>query len=84
MDIFPELSSHSLYLRSVTFSDQSIIEYTDQAMIIFRANSIGPKDYLELYRPYSNLFTNKAELELKNFLKESHSLLAIKKVVISY
>ncbi|CAH8611141.1 unnamed protein product [Schistosoma intercalatum] len=83
VDIFPELSSHSLYLRSVTFSDQSIIEYTDQAMIIFRANSIGPKDYLELYRPYSNLFNNKAELELKNFLKERHSLLAIKKKVES-
>ncbi|CAH8647966.1 unnamed protein product [Schistosoma rodhaini] len=83
VDIFPELSSHSLYLRSVTFSDQSIIEYTDQAMIIFRANSIGPKDYLELYRPYSNLFNNKAELELKNFLKEHHSLLAIKKKVES-
>ncbi|VDP25782.1 unnamed protein product [Schistosoma curassoni] len=80
VDIFPELSSHSLYLRSVTFSDQSIIEYTDQAMIIFRANSIGPKDYLELYRPYSNLFTNKAELELKNFLKEKVNDELVKRV----
>ncbi|CAH8646697.1 unnamed protein product [Heterobilharzia americana] len=81
VDIFPELRTHSLYLRSVAFGDQSIIEYTDKAMVVFRDNSIGPKDYLELYRPYGNLLNNKAELELRNFLKERHTLLAVKKKI---
>ncbi|KAF6772084.1 hypothetical protein AHF37_09495 [Paragonimus kellicotti] len=49
-------------------------------MTVFRANSIGPKDYLEIYKPYGNLLNNKAELELRNFLKDRHTLLAVKKL----
>ncbi|KAH8862794.1 Dynein heavy chain 3, axonemal [Schistosoma japonicum] len=76
VDIFPELRTHSLYLRSVSFVDQSIIEFTDEAMIIFRNNSLGPKYYLELYRSYSSLFNNKAELELKNFSKRTSFIIS--------
>ncbi|KAF5404423.1 hypothetical protein PHET_02178 [Paragonimus heterotremus] len=81
VDVFPELRQQPLYLRSVSFREQLVIEYTDRAMTVFRANSIGPKDYLEIYKPYGNLLNNKAELELRNFLKDRHTLLAVKKKI---
>ncbi|KAA3677673.1 dynein heavy chain, axonemal, partial [Paragonimus westermani] len=82
VDVFPELRQQPLYLRSVSFREQLVIEYTDRAMTVFRANSLGPKDYLGIYKPYGNLLNNKAELELRNFLKDRHTLLAVKKSVV--
>ncbi|CAH8492971.1 unnamed protein product, partial [Dicrocoelium dendriticum] len=79
VDVFPELRNQPLHLRSVSFREQLVIEYTDKAMTVFRANSVGPKDYLEIYKPYGNLLNNKAELELRNFLKDRHTLLSVKK-----
>ncbi|THD19780.1 Dynein heavy chain axonemal [Fasciola hepatica] len=79
VDVFPELRNQALFLRSVSFREQLVIEYTDKAMTVFRANSIGPKQYLEIYKPYGNLLNNKAELELRTFLKDRHTLLAVKK-----
>ncbi|KAG5443966.1 Dynein heavy chain 3, axonemal [Clonorchis sinensis] len=79
VEIFPALANDRHFLRSVSFREQLVIEYTDKAMTVFRANSIGPKDYLDIYKPYGNLLNNKAELELRNFLKERHTLLAVKK-----
>ncbi|CAL8075896.1 unnamed protein product [Calicophoron daubneyi] len=79
VDVFPDLRDQPLYLRSVAFREQLVVDYTDRAMTVFRANSIGPKQYLEIYKPYGNLLNNKAELELRNFLKDRHTLLAVKK-----
>lgn len=69
-----------MFIRSVCFDEHLVVDLTDQAMEIFQNNSIGPKLYLELYKPYGNLINNKAEVELHNFLKERHTLLAVKKV----
>lgn len=74
------MANQPIYIRSVSFQEDLVSKCTDRSLHVFRLNSTGPRHYLDYYRPYGNLLNNKAEMELRNFMKERHNLLALKKV----
>ena len=69
-----------LFLRTVQFNEKLVSDYLEETMQTFKENTNGPKNYLNVYKKYGNLLNNKAELEVRAFLKERHGLLALKKV----
>ncbi len=79
-ELFPAMVNQPIYIRSVNFHEDLVSKCTDRSIHVFRLNSTGPRHYLDYYRPYANLLNNKAEMELRNFIKERHSLLQQKKV----
>lgn len=72
-----------LQLRSVKLEESLVTDYMDKAMEIFKANTVGPQKYLNLYKTYHDLLNNKADQDVTAFLKETHSLLGFKKVHIA-
>nr|XP_026696681.1 dynein heavy chain 3, axonemal [Ciona intestinalis] len=73
-DLFPEMRDTSLTLRTVNPEEQLVKEFIDIAMQIFKANTIGPQKYLDVYKKYADLLNNKAEMEVVQFIKEEHDL----------
>ncbi|EUB58895.1 Dynein heavy chain 7, axonemal [Echinococcus granulosus] len=78
-ELFPAMVNQPIYIRSVNYQEDLVSKCTDRSLHVFRLNSTGPRQYLDYYRPYSNLLNNKAEMELRAFMKERHSLLSMKK-----
>ena len=79
-ELFPEMRSQRLLLRSVKLDENLVKDYMDQAMEIFKSNTIGPQKYYKLtYKKYYDLLNNKAEQDVTAFLKETHSLMGFKK-----
>ncbi|XP_025062794.1 dynein heavy chain 3, axonemal [Alligator sinensis] len=83
VQIFPELKRDDHILRTVRPEESLVSEYVNKAARIFENNTVGPQKYLNVYRKYSDLLNNKAEQEVTNFLKESHSLEAFTKKINS-
>ena len=79
-ELFADLRGQRLLLRSVKLEESLVTDYMDKAMEIFKANTVGPQKYLNVYKKYADLLNNKAEQEVTAFLKEKHSLLGFKKV----
>ncbi|BHF75787.1 Dynein heavy chain 3, axonemal [Sparganum proliferum] len=79
VELFPEMMNQPIYIRSVLFQESLVTKSTERSLHVFRLNSSGPRQYLDLYRVYGNLLNNKAEMELRNFIKERHILLQTKK-----
>ncbi|XP_076804189.1 dynein axonemal heavy chain 3-like isoform X1 [Clavelina lepadiformis] len=73
-DMFPELRDSSLVLRTVNPDEQLVKDFIDVAMNIFKANTIGPQKYLDVYKKYADLLNNKAEMEVVQFIKAEHTL----------
>uniref|UniRef100_A0A7M4FUM3 Dynein axonemal heavy chain 3 n=1 Tax=Crocodylus porosus TaxID=8502 RepID=A0A7M4FUM3_CROPO len=83
VQIFPELKREDHILHTVRPEESLVSEYVNKAARIFENNTVGPQKYLNVYRKYSDLLNNKAEQEVTNFLKESHSLEAFTKKINS-
>ncbi|XP_033109939.1 dynein heavy chain 3, axonemal-like isoform X2 [Anneissia japonica] len=83
-DIFPELKSHRLLLRTVKLEEQLVTDFIDKAMEIFKLNAVGPSRYLNTYKKYHDLLNNKAEADVTSFLKERHSLQGFMAKINSY
>ena len=81
--MFPEMRGQRLLLRSVKLEENLVTDYMDKAMEIFKANTVGPKKYLDTYKKYSDLLNNKADQEVTAFLKETHSIQGFKKVCVN-
>nr|XP_006820578.1 PREDICTED: dynein heavy chain 3, axonemal-like [Saccoglossus kowalevskii] len=80
-DIFPDLRNQRLVLRAVKIDEQLVTNFIDEAMQIFKFNTVGPTRYLNTYKKYHELLNNKAEQEVTAFLKEQHSLEAFRKKI---
>lgn len=80
IDLFPDMRGQRLFLRTVQIQEQLVLNFTDTAMMIFKDNTAGPIKYLNVYKKYANLLNNKAEQDVSAFLRERHSLMALKKV----
>ncbi|KAK3579501.1 hypothetical protein CHS0354_028323 [Potamilus streckersoni] len=77
-EIFPDLRGKRLLLRCVKLEESLVTDYVDKAMEIFKNNTTGPQKYLQIYKPYMDLLTGKADQEVNAFLKETHSIQAFK------
>ncbi|XP_077979573.1 dynein axonemal heavy chain 3-like isoform X2 [Glandiceps talaboti] len=83
-DIFPDMRGQRLVLRAVKIDEQLVTNFIDQAMEIFKLNTVGPTRYLNTYKRYHELLNNKAEQDVTAFLKEKHSLLAFRTKIDGY
>ncbi|XP_070580768.1 dynein axonemal heavy chain 3-like [Ptychodera flava] len=83
-DIFPDMRGQRLLLRAVKIEEQLVTNFIDQAMEIFKLNTVGPTRYLNTYKKYHDLLNNKAEQDVTAFLKEMHSLQAFRKKIDGY
>ncbi|NXN55853.1 DYH3 protein, partial [Rynchops niger] len=81
--LFPELKRDDLTLRTVKPDESLFSEYVNKLEKIFESNIIGPQKYLNVYRKYSNLLNNNAQQDVTDFLKEGHSLEALKEKIDS-
>ncbi len=77
------MMNQPIYIRSVLFQENLVSRCTERSLYVFRLNSTGPRKYLDQYRIYANLLNNKAEMELRTFIKERRSLLQTKRVSVS-
>ncbi|XP_071813132.1 dynein axonemal heavy chain 3-like isoform X2 [Apostichopus japonicus] len=82
--IFPQMAHQKLLLRAVKLDEPLVTEFIDQAMEIFKFNTVGPTKYLNTYKQYSDLLNNKAETDVASFLKERHSLEGFRTKISSY
>ncbi|XP_039273758.2 dynein axonemal heavy chain 3-like isoform X3 [Styela clava] len=72
--LFPEMRDSKLLLRTVHLNENLVTNYVDQAMDIFKCNTVGPQMYLDVYTKYNDLLNSKAEAEAIQFIKEDHNL----------
>ncbi|NXW28891.1 DYH3 protein, partial [Phaetusa simplex] len=79
--LFPELKRDDLTLRTVKPDESLFSEYVNKLEKIFESNILGPQKYLNMYRKYSNLLNNNAQQDVTDFLKEGHSLEALKEKI---
>ena len=83
-ELFQDMRGQRLLLRSVKLEEPLVTDFMDKAMEIFKANTLGPQKYLNVYKKYADLLNNKAEQDVANFLKERHSLQGFKAVCINF
>ncbi|XP_063446016.1 dynein axonemal heavy chain 3-like isoform X5 [Mytilus trossulus] len=83
-ELFPDMRSKKLLLRTVKIEESLVVEYVDRAMDIFKNNTVGPQKYLNTYKKYANLLNNEAEQEVAAFLREDHSIEAYKQKIIAF
>ena len=79
-ELFQDMKGQRLLLRSVKIEEPLVLDFMDKAMDIFKANTLGPQRYLNVYKKYADLLNNKAEQDVVAFLKERHSLQGFKAV----
>ncbi|KAM4624509.1 dynein axonemal heavy chain 3 [Polymixia lowei] len=70
--LFPDIQN--LYLRTVRADELLVTDIINEAKDIFHKNTVGPEQYLNVYKKYSHLLDNKANQDITAFLKEKHSL----------
>lgn len=70
MELFPE---SKMLLRPVRLEENLVQDIINQALDIFQINTVGPHNYLNLYKSYNDLLNNKAEQAVANFLKQEEN-----------
>ncbi|KAK7898572.1 hypothetical protein WMY93_019425 [Mugilogobius chulae] len=70
-------------LRSVHTDEMLVTDIIHKAREVFDKNTVGPVKYLNEYQKYRNLLDNRAKQEIKEFLKEKHSLEGFSKKIES-
>ena len=83
VELFPDMRGQPLLLRSVKVEEMLVVNYIDRAMVIFKANTLGPTRYLNSYRCHADLLNGIAEMETAAFLKEEHSIAGFIKVRVA-
>ena len=81
-ELFPDMRGQRLLLRSVKLEESLVTDFMDKAMEIFKANTVGPSNYLNVYKKYADLLNNKADQDVTAFLKETHSIQGFKMVSV--
>ncbi|XP_055507859.1 dynein axonemal heavy chain 3 [Leucoraja erinacea] len=82
-ELLPDLMDKKLTLRTVQEEEALVNEIINKSMEIFNVNIVGPQSYLNVYKIYSDLMNNKAELEIAAFLSQKHSTEAVIKKIAS-
>lgn len=83
-ELFTDMRNQQLFLRSPDADEVQVTDIVDQAIEIFKKNTIGPQKYLNYYKKYSNLLNKKADQEVTLFLKDQHSIETFKEKIDSY
>ncbi|KAJ7985025.1 hypothetical protein DPEC_G00360850 [Dallia pectoralis] len=73
-NLFLDIQGRGLYLRSVRTDELLVTDIINRAKSIFQKNTLGPKQYLNVYTKYSSLLDDTAKQDIVAFLKEKHSL----------
>ncbi|NXU51136.1 DYH3 protein, partial [Turnix velox] len=81
--LFPELKRDGLTLHTVKPDESLFADYVNRLEKIFESNILGPQKYLNVYRKYSNILNNDAQQDVTGFLKEGHSLEALREKIDS-
>ncbi|XP_061847983.1 dynein axonemal heavy chain 3 [Colius striatus] len=79
--LFPKLKRDDLTLSTVKPDESLFSEYVNKLEKIFESNILGPQKYLNVYRKYGNLLNNNAQQDVTSFLRESHSLEALREKI---
>ena len=60
-ELFPEMRSEGLFLRSVKIGESLVASYVDKSMTVFKRNTAGPTKYIDdfsfLFCAFFNFFT---------------------------
>ena len=68
---FPEYKKY--VIRSIRLDESLVKDFIDRAMNVYEANRIGPVKYLDTYKKYSDLISNKAHQDVTSFLQMSQN-----------
>lgn len=84
VELFPDMKDKKLFLRGVYVDESLVQDYMNQAVDVFKLNTVGPQKYLNTYKKYQDLLNNKAETEINAFIQDEPVLLAFSKKIDSY
>jgi len=78
--LFPLMRNQRLMLSSISADESLVKEFVQRAMDVFQRNTVGPQNYLNLYRKYAELLNGKSDQDVTGFLAKHHSIDSFAKV----